>query len=105
MRVVIVTESFLPRVNGVTRTVAALAGELARRGIERVSVSGRGVDLERFGPRRPGAAVAAGLWPPGPGPRVLCVARLAREKSLDTLLELAARNPELRVLLVGDGPC
>lgn len=85
-----------------TETVAR---ELTRRGIERVSVSGRGVDLVRFRPRRPGASTAARLWPEGDGPRVLCVARLAREKSLDALVRLARRHPSIRVLLVGDGPC
>src|SRR5437588_10346441 len=39
MRVVIVTESFLPRVNGVTRTVAALAEHLRRRDAEALIVA------------------------------------------------------------------
>ncbi|TMD93899.1 MAG: glycosyltransferase family 1 protein [Chloroflexi bacterium] len=82
-----------------------VAGELRRRGFERVSVSGRGVDTVRFRPDRPGAVAARARWPEGDGPRILCVARLAREKRLDRLVDLALREPGMRVLLVGDGPC
>jgi phosphatidylinositol alpha 1,6-mannosyltransferase len=82
-----------------------IAAELRRRGFDNVAVSGRGVDTARFRPGRPGALPAAARWPDGVGPRVLCVARLAREKRLDRLVDLALREPGLRVLLVGDGPC
>lgn len=82
-----------------------MAAELRRRGFENVSVSGRGVDTVRFRPGRPGAEAARSRWPQGDGPRILCVARLAREKRLDRLVDLAMREPEMRVLLVGDGPC
>jgi phosphatidylinositol alpha 1,6-mannosyltransferase len=83
----------------------AMAAELRRRGFQRVGVSGRGVDTVRFRPGRGGAGAAAARWPAGDGPRILCVARLAREKRLDRLVDLAMREPGLRVLLVGDGPC
>ncbi len=82
-----------------------MAGELRRRGFERVSVSGRGVDTVRFRPDRPHLDAARARWPQGDGPRILCVARLAREKRLDRLVDLALREPDLRILLVGDGPC
>jgi phosphatidylinositol alpha 1,6-mannosyltransferase len=82
-----------------------MAAELRRRGFENVGVSGRGVDTARFRPDRPGAVAARARWPEGEGPRILCVARLAREKRLDRLVDLALREPRLRVLLVGDGPC
>jgi HAD superfamily hydrolase (TIGR01490 family) len=82
-----------------------VAGELRARGFERVSVSGRGVDTVRFRPGRPGAVAAQARWPQVAGPRILCVARLAREKRLDRLVDLALREPRMRVLLVGDGPC
>ena len=59
----------------------------------------------RFRPGRPGAVAARARWPEGDGPRILCVARLAREKRLDRLVDLALREPGMRVLLVGDGPC
>jgi phosphatidylinositol alpha 1,6-mannosyltransferase len=81
------------------------AATLRDRGVERVRVSGRGVDTTRFRPDRPGAAAAASLWPDGDGPRLLCVARIAREKGLDALLQQARRHPEQRILIVGDGPC
>jgi phosphatidylinositol alpha 1,6-mannosyltransferase len=82
-----------------------MAAELRRRGFERVSVSGRGVDTVRFRPGRPGLEAARARWPEGDGPRILCVARLAREKRLDRLVDLAMREPGMRLLLVGDGPC
>lgn len=82
-----------------------MAEELRRRGFERVSVSGRGVDTVRFRPDRSHIDAARARWPEGEGPRILCVARLAREKRLDRLVDLALREPDLRVLLVGDGPC
>ena len=82
-----------------------MAAELRRRGFDDVGVSGRGVDTARFRPERPGAAAARARWPDGEGPRILCVARLAREKRLDRLVDLALREPGLRVLLVGGGPC
>ena len=93
--------------NSCTLTYAptgAMAAELTARGFEHVSVSGRGVDAQRFRPRRPGAKAAARLWPSGHGARVLCVARLAREKNLHRLVDLARTRPEFRVLFVGDGP-
>lgn len=94
--------------NGCTVTYAptdAVAAALRERGFERVSVSGRGVDTQRFRPRRPGAAGAVRRWPSGTGPRLLCVCRLAREKNLHRLLSVAAGWPRSRLLLVGDGPC
>ena len=82
----------------------AMAAELTARGFERVLVSGRGVDAQRFRPSRPGAKAAARRWPLGRGVRVRCVSRLAREKNLQRLADLARRRPEFRVLIVGDGP-
>lgn len=80
-----------------------LAAELRSRGFRNVAVSGRGVDLELFRPGREGAAAAAGRWAPG-GRRVLCVARMAPEKSIDRLVALGRANPQLCILLVGAGP-
>lgn len=93
--------------NSCTLTYAptdAMAAELTARGFEHVSVSGRGVDAQRFRPNRPGAKAAARLWPKGDGIRVLCVSRLAREKNLHRLVNLARRRTDFRVLFVGDGP-
>ena len=93
--------------NSCTLTYAptdAMAAELTARGFEHVSVSGRGVDAKRFRPGRRGATGAARRWPSGHGLRVLCVSRLAREKNLQRLIDLARSRPEFRVLFVGDGP-
>ena len=84
---------------------ATMAAELTSRGFSAVEVSGRGVDARRFRPNRRGAREAARRWPAGNGLRVLCVSRLAREKNLHRLIETARARPQLRVLLVGDGPC
>ena len=94
--------------NSCTLTYAptdAMAVELTARGFDRVSISGRGVDAQRFRPHRAGAKAAAHRWPHGHGLRVLCVSRLAREKNLQLLVDMARRWPEFRVLIVGDGPC
>jgi phosphatidylinositol alpha 1,6-mannosyltransferase len=79
------------------------AAELRARGLRRVSVSGRGVDLDLFRPDRPGAGAARRRWAPG-GLRVLCVARLAAEKDLQRLVDVARQRDDLSILLVGDGP-
>ena len=59
-------------------------------------------------PRRGGAAAsAAGARLPlttGPGDFVLSVSRLDRAKRIDLLLEAAAHEPSLRVVVAGDGP-
>ncbi|MFF1378389.1 glycosyltransferase [Streptomyces sp. NPDC058308] len=61
-----------------------------------------GVDTGRFRPATPGG-------PPGARvPLVVCVGRLCRQKGQDVLLRawpaVAARVPEARLVLVGDGP-
>lgn len=76
----------------------AAAWQLAANGIERVALWPRGVDLERFHPRRrsrspiAGGKVVAGY-----------VGRLATEKRVH-LLRHAARAPGIHVVAVGDGP-
>ncbi|MFE2378984.1 glycosyltransferase [Streptomyces sp. NPDC059398] len=80
------------------------AGEAA--GIDaRWAVIRNGVDLREFradGPAGPGAA------PLGPGPVVVCVGRLCRQKGQDVLLrawpEIVRAVPGARLVLVGDGP-
>ncbi|MFW5845633.1 MAG: glycosyltransferase family 4 protein, partial [Planctomycetota bacterium] len=87
---------------------AVQAAELATAGFRNTQVLGRGVDTVLFHPGRRDPALRAG-WGAGPDdPVLLYVGRLAAEKNLALLLqtldELRATRPELRLVLVGDGP-
>jgi glycosyltransferase involved in cell wall biosynthesis len=74
---------------------------------ERIELVPRGIDLSRFSPTRRSPDAFARLAP-GPGPIVLCVGRLSREKAIDRVIaafSAAAREvPDARLVLVGDGP-
>lgn len=77
--------------------------ELLRRGVGRVGLWRRGVDVEQFAPSRRAESVRAG-W--GVAPHELVVGylgRLAPEKQLEDLRVLADL-PGVRIVLVGDGP-
>lgn len=78
-------------------TSAATCAELRERGIDRVRLWRRGVDLDLFRPEQRGQA------PTGP-PTALYVGRLAAEKGLERLAPLAAPDSGVRLTLVGDGP-
>ena len=86
----------------------ALRKTLADEGLRNVAVVARGVDTQQFTPERRSAPLRAS-WGAGPQTRVVaCVGRLAPEKNLDLLLRtydaMRARQPDCRLLLVGDGP-
>ncbi len=86
----------------------ALRSELAAQGFERLQVVARGVDTLRFDPAHRSAALRA-RWGAGPHTTVaLCVGRLAPEKNLGLLVDafeaMRARDPQMRLVLVGDGP-
>ena len=86
----------------------ALASELARSGLRRLQVVGRGVDTHRFSPARRSVALRT-AWGVGPHTLVVaCVGRLAPEKNLGLLTAafaaVRALRPDSRLLLVGDGP-
>ncbi len=84
-----------------TRFVQA---ELERLGFPRLETWGRGVDMELFNPGRRSEAMRARLSGGHPEhPLVLYVGRLAREKRIEALADVAAL-PGVRVALVGDGP-
>ncbi len=83
-------------VNLVTSDVAAR--QLARAGVPRIRMWRRGVDLERFRPTNGDDAVRKTGHP-----TALYVGRLAEEKGLGVLAELAAVD-DLRLVVVGDGP-
>jgi len=85
-----------------------LARELAGHGFRRLKVVARGVDTQRFDPAHRSDALRA-AWGCGAATRVvLHVGRLAPEKNLGMLAHayeaMRAAHPDLRLLLVGDGP-
>lgn len=83
-------------------TSESAAAQLTDRGIPRVQLWRRGVDLDLFDPaRRNGsadAARAAGRM------RALYVGRIAGEKGLDRLAPLVTLGGDTDLVLVGDGP-
>lgn len=85
-----------------------LADRLSAAGLERLQVVARGVDSSIFDPARRSEALRAS-WGAGPDtPVLLCVGRLAKEKSLPLLVRAYAQarllRPDLKLVLVGDGP-
>jgi glycosyltransferase involved in cell wall biosynthesis len=80
-------------------TSAAACAQLRRRGIPRVGLWRRGVDVNLFGPHQR----TQGPVPPGGRRVALYVGRVAAEKGLDSLAPLAA-TPTTEVVIVGDGP-
>ena len=75
---------------------ATLAAELAARGIPRLHLWRRGVDLRTFHPQTPHPLLA-----PLPRPILACVGRVAVEKNLDAFLSLDVPGTKV---VIGDGP-
>jgi glycosyltransferase involved in cell wall biosynthesis len=82
--------------------------ELAAAGFQRLSVVGRGVDTQRFSPaaRRPALRAS---WKARPDtPVFLSVGRVAAEKNVELALrafeQARQQRPDLRMVVVGDGP-
>lgn len=79
-------------------------GGYARRAI---AVIRNGVDVNRFAPRPPDAALRATLGLPPRAPLIVAVSRLNPMKGIDDYLKaaalLAGRFPEARFVIVGDG--
>jgi len=76
--------------------------------IASLEVLGRGIDCERFNPKKRSEALRR-EWGVAPGEKVfLYVGRLAREKNidlaLDTFLKLKQNHAGIRLVLVGPGP-
>ncbi len=87
---------------------AALLGELAARGFQKLDVLARGVDTAMFGPQRRSAALRA-QWGLAAGDvAVICVGRVAAEKNLPLAIRafehIAAEQPRAKMIIVGDGP-
>ena len=98
--------SYLARVHNLADVTLApsrmSAWSLTTRGCQRVEVWPRGVDLELFSPSRRSSELRRFLSPNGL-PIVGFVGRLAREKQVERLENLAQRD-DLNVVIVGDGP-
>ena len=91
--------------NAADRTLAPCtetAAELHAHGVQRVWLWARGVDSSRFDPAKRSARLRAEL---APGGELLVgyVGRLAVEKRVDLLAQVAAR-PGTRLVIVGSGP-
>jgi glycosyltransferase involved in cell wall biosynthesis len=86
----------------------ALRSELEAQGFEHVEVMSRGVDAQRFSPRKRSDELRE-FWDADPdSPVVLYVGRLASEKNvvlaLRAFLILREMHPRARMVMVGDGP-
>ncbi|MFQ3645968.1 MAG: glycosyltransferase family 1 protein [Anaerolinea sp.] len=77
---------------------------LRKQGFHRVMVWGRGVNLTQFNPAHRSAAMRARLLAGRSDDHLLCiyVGRLANEKQISMLLELA-KQPGIALAIVGDG--
>ena len=87
----------------------ATIAELERSGFERLVLWQRGVDATLFRPDRPGRQEVRRALGWAPDDVVISyVSRIAPEKNVDYLADalaiVAARRPDVRILLVGDGP-
>jgi glycosyltransferase involved in cell wall biosynthesis len=87
----------------------ATLSELAQLGFERLALWKRGVDSNLFRPDRPGRLDLRRAYGFAPEDVVVSyVSRIAPEKNVDylaeALLTVAAQRPEVRVIMVGDGP-
>jgi glycosyltransferase involved in cell wall biosynthesis len=86
----------------------ALFDELTEASIGHVRKLRRGVDTDLFTPDRREPALRGSWGVHGDAPVLLCVGRLAAEKSLGLALQafraLQARIPAARMVMVGDGP-
>ncbi|MBN8411177.1 glycosyltransferase family 4 protein [Halomonas litopenaei] len=84
------------------------ARELATAGFERVSVMARGIEGDRFTPDKRSQELRDSWGVGQHQPVALYVGRLAPEKNLDllrdTFLDMLEARPDMRLVVVGDGP-
>lgn len=86
-------------------TSAAVRDDLMGHGIRNVRVWRRGVDLELFHPKHRSHAMREKMTQGHPERKIaLYVGRIALEKGLHRLRNIFAENPDLQLVLVGDGP-
>ncbi len=92
---------------GVAQAHGRYLVEVERFPAAKVRVIANGVDIDRFRPRPVDAHLRARLGLP-PGPLAGTVTRLAPEKNLEMLLDVAARTRravgDAQFLVIGDGP-
>lgn len=85
-----------------------LAGQLARRGFNNVTLIGRSIDTRRFNPAHRDPALRRQWRLNDDDPAIIHVGRLAPEKNLDLLLHswraIVSQRPGARLVMVGDGP-
>jgi len=83
---------------------AAMRGELAALGFQRLRVIARGIDTRLYDPARRDPRLRAS-WAAGPQDIVLLyVGRLAAEKNLAAVVAVYDRTPGTKLVIVGDGP-
>jgi len=85
-----------------------LRDELASEGFRNLGILARGVDTQLFGPHRRSEELRRSWGVEGDAPVAIYVGRLAGEKNLPLTLRayetMKAEMPDLRLVLVGDGP-
>jgi glycosyltransferase involved in cell wall biosynthesis len=85
-----------------------LADHLEKDGFQRLRVVGRGVNPAGFSPARRSAALRASWGADENTPVAMCVSRFAPEKNFPLVIEtyeaMRAHRPDLKLVLVGDGP-
>jgi glycosyltransferase involved in cell wall biosynthesis len=83
---------------------AAMRGELAALGFQRLRVIARGIDTRLYDPARRDPRLRAS-WGAGAQDTVLLyVGRLAAEKNLAAVVAVYDRTPGTKLVVVGDGP-
>lgn len=86
-------------------TSTVMVEELSARGIQRLCLWQRGVDIETFHPQLASPAIRSHLSQGHPqAPLLLYVGRLSVEKEIDRIKPVLQAIPEARLALVGDGP-
>jgi phosphatidylinositol alpha 1,6-mannosyltransferase len=103
-----VLRRFYARCERVYAPSVSIIRELERRGIERVELWSRGIDLSGFSPEHRSRSVRDLAGADDSTPLLLLVSRLVKEKDLADLVDvdraLRARGVRFRLALVGGGP-
>lgn len=101
------TRTFANLVDAVVVPTPAMATRLRDLGVTvRMAVVPSGIDVRRFGGGRRDDALRARAGASSEDRLLLCVGRLAKEKSVDLLFEALrlAGDPRLKLVVAGDGP-